>query len=78
MVRPRAKGFFAFFFRQEFEYLVCSLSFFGGLVCFISATLCRVIVATRLTSQGGVGRVSSLPLGRKDPQRQSVLVGNET
>lgn len=30
---------------MEFEYLVCSLSFFGGLVCFISATLCRVIVA---------------------------------
>ena len=38
-------------------------------MCFISATLCRVIVATRLhmqqtksqTSQGGLGIVSSLP-----------------
>jgi len=29
---------------MEFEYLVCTLSFFGGVVCFISATLCRVIV----------------------------------
>ncbi|CAJ1364981.1 unnamed protein product [Effrenium voratum] len=28
----------------EFEYLVCSLSFLGGVVCFILATLSRVLV----------------------------------
>ncbi|CAE7224012.1 TBC1D13 [Symbiodinium natans] len=27
----------------EFEYLVCSLSFTGGVVCFMLATLCRVL-----------------------------------
>lgn len=34
----------------EFEYLTCSLSFFGGLVGFMSAALCRVLAWFRYSS----------------------------
>ncbi|CAE7668947.1 TBC1D13, partial [Symbiodinium pilosum] len=33
----------------EFEYLVCSLSFLGGVVCFMLATMCRVLVVFNYT-----------------------------